>query len=84
MNVERVVMEAVAAACRIDAAALERGTPMSDLEADSLTFVAILARIEAVLELELGGEETLRLLGTHDVGELIDAVAGMVSREREA
>jgi len=83
VNVERVVAGAVAAACRIDAAALGRDTRMSDLEMDSLSFVSILARIEAELELELGADDTLRLLATQDVGELVAAVSGMVSLERD-
>jgi len=63
------VLDLIAETCGLERAELSAATPVAEA-LDSLTFVAIVARIEAVFDVLLGGDETSELLSARDVGEL--------------
>lgn len=68
------LVESIAAACRVDPETIGRATRLADLQLDSLTFVSVLAGIEAACGVEFDTEVTLRCLAAHDVGDLLDIV----------
>ena len=68
-RIEARVLDLIAETCGLERAELSAATPVAEA-LDSLTFVAIVARIEAVFDVLLGGDETSELLSARDVGEL--------------
>ena len=62
----------------LDRGAIDRSTRLRDLDVDSLTLVAVLARIEASCGAEFTADDTLALFDARDVGAIIRAVEGRV------
>ncbi len=76
-RIEARVLELIAETCGLDRAELSAATPLAEA-LDSLTLVAVVARIEAVFDVLLGSDETSELLSARDVGELGRLLARMV------
>jgi acyl carrier protein len=68
-RIEARVLELIAETCGLERPELSAAIPLAEA-LDSLTFVAVIARIEAVFDVLLGGDETSELLSARDVGEL--------------
>jgi acyl carrier protein len=68
-RIEARVLELIAETCGLERAELSAATPLAEA-LDSLTFVAVVARIEAVFDVLLGGDDTSELLAARDVAEL--------------
>lgn len=82
-GIEALVVHTLALACRVDRASIRRTTRLHDLDADSLTLVAVLARIEASYGIELTADDTLSLFEARDVAALIGALERLIrSHER--
>lgn len=58
-------------------------TPLAEA-LDSLTLVAVIARIEAAFDIVLGGDETIELFAARDVGELARLVVRKIELARES
>lgn len=80
LGIERQVVRAVAEACRSASGTVGPRSRLADLAMDSLTLVAVLARMEAVFGVDFGVDETLEALGAEDVAGLAAAVARAVGR----
>jgi len=81
--IETRVLDLIAETCGLVRSELALTTPLAET-LDSLTLVALVARIEAVFDLVLGGDETFELLAARDVGELGRLVARKVELARES
>jgi acyl carrier protein len=81
-TIEQLVTGALAAACRLEPARVERSTSLLDLGVDSLTLMAVLSQIEALFAVELLPDDTLALLGAADVGALVAALERCIARAR--
>jgi acyl carrier protein len=71
--VEALVFDVVAELCRLDRSTLGRATPLLDAHFDSLTLIAVVARIELVCGASFEGEEA-SLLAAKTLGELASAI----------
>jgi acyl carrier protein len=81
-DVRDLVLTALALACRADRATLRGSTRLHDLAVDSLTLVAVLARIEASCSVELTADDMLALFAARDVAAFIRAVEDLVAHAR--
>jgi acyl carrier protein len=81
-GIATLVMDTLALACRVERTSIHPVTRLHDLDADSLTLVAVLARIEASCRVELTADDTLALFEARDVAALIAALERMI-RSRE-
>jgi acyl carrier protein len=79
MDIPELVLTALALACHVDREAIDRTTLLRDLEADSLTLVAVLARIEASCGVEFAADDMLALFDARDIATLIRAVENRVA-----
>jgi hypothetical protein len=79
-DVPELVLGALALACRVEPRAIGRSTRMHDLDVDSLTLVAVLARIEACCGAEFAADDVLALLEARDVGAFIGAIQARLAR----
>ncbi|HEU4619128.1 MAG TPA: acyl carrier protein [Gammaproteobacteria bacterium] len=79
-RIAELVVQALALACGVEAGSLAAATGIGELALDSLTLVAVLARIEASFDVELTGDEMLALFEPRTVGELVAHVEALVSR----
>jgi acyl carrier protein len=77
-SLERIVIDAIGAACRIEAAALSPSTPLVELGLDSLTLVVAVGQIEAACGATFDAGAVAELVGARDVGGLVAAVARML------
>jgi acyl carrier protein len=80
-SVEARVLGLIAETCGLLGAELSPTRPLSEA-LDSLTLVAVVARIEAAFDVVLAGDETLELLGARDVAELGRLIAHKVEHSR--
>jgi acyl carrier protein len=80
---ERLVIAAVADACRLDPVAIGPATPLLDLHLDSLTLVAVLTSIELECGCRFAPNDIAKLLCAKDVASLAAAVAARL-RENAA
>jgi acyl carrier protein len=80
-RVERRVLEIIAETCGFERGELSLATPLPEA-LDSLTLVAVVARIEAVFDLMLAGDEPSDLLAAPDVGALARLIARKVDQAR--
>jgi acyl carrier protein len=81
--IEARVLELIAETCGLVRCELALTTPLAEA-LDSLTLVAVVARLEAAFGIELGGEETIELLAARDVGELGRLLARKLELARES
>jgi acyl carrier protein len=81
---ERLVLDTVAATTQLDRAALDARTPLLEAHLDSLTLLAVLARIEAAGGVVFADEELLEWLGAVDLGALAAHVARKVAAARSS
>jgi len=75
------VCSTIALAC--NRSAVEPQARLLDLNMDSLTFVSVLAQIEAVYDVELDPDERLELLTAVQVSELIGRLQHIVRRSSQ-
>ena len=80
-SVEARVLGLIAETCGLLGAELSPTTPLPEA-LDSLTLVAVVARIEAAFDIVLAGDETIELLGARDVAELGRLIARRVEHSR--
>ena len=74
-SLERLVVEAIGAACRIEPAAIARSTPLLDMNMDSLTLVTVLGLIEVAYGFNFDADDIVQMLRARDVAELCAVVA---------
>jgi acyl carrier protein len=79
--IETRVLELIAETCGLECGELSPATPLPEA-LDSLTLVAVVARVEAVFAVLLEGDETGELLAARDVGELGRLIARKVELAR--
>ena len=82
-SVETRVLELIAETCGLECGELPPATPLA-AALDSLTLVAVVARIEATFDVVLEGNETSELVAARDVGELGRLIARKVEHARES
>lgn len=70
----------IALACNADANSISPATKMMDLNIDSLTFVSILAQVEAVFEIEILPDDIIDLLEADCVDDVLASIASMTGR----
>jgi acyl carrier protein len=80
-SVETRVLALIAETSGLLDSELSPATPLSEA-LDSLTLVAVLARVEAAFDIVLESEETIELFAARDVAELGRLIAGKVQRSR--
>ncbi len=80
---EARVLELIAETCALVRGELALTTPLAEA-LDSLTLVAVVARVEAAFDLVLGGDETLELFAARDVGELGRLLTRKIELARES
>ncbi len=80
MAVEKRVLELVAETCGLKCSELSTATALPEA-LDSLTLVAVVARIEAVFAIALASDE-IELFSARDVGELVALIARKVEQTR--
>lgn len=78
------VFEAVAEAGGLERAALTAGTPLLEANVDSLTLIAIIARLELVLEVRFDDDESAALIEARDLHELCAVVVHKVGAKSES
>jgi acyl carrier protein len=78
-DIAAFVATTLALACRIEPQRVDRRTRLADLDLDSLTFVSILSRVEAVLGVTFSADETLAVLDAPDVDALVTAIERKVA-----
>jgi acyl carrier protein len=81
-SVEQRVLELVAETCGLKCSELSPATPLTEA-LDSLTLVAVVARIEAVFDVVLAGDAT-ELFSARDVSELGKLLARKIEHARES
>ena len=77
-QIDRFVLKAVADAAAVDVTLLRQSTPLLDAQMDSLTLVAIVARVEAAYGAAFDPDELAEILRARSVGELAVIVARKV------
>jgi acyl carrier protein len=77
-RISRVVREAIAACCALDAASLRDSTPLVEANMDSLTMVTVVCQVEIELGMAFTPDELAEIVRARDVGELESAVARKV------
>lgn len=82
-DIAELVFEAVAEAGGLERGALTARTPLLEANVDSLTLIAIIARLELVLEVRFGEEESAALIEARDLRELCAIVALKVCAKRD-
>jgi acyl carrier protein len=78
-ELSELVLTTLALACRVERTAIGRSTRLRDLDVDSLTLVAVLARIEAACGAELAAEDMLTLFEACDVGAFVQGVEALLA-----
>jgi hypothetical protein len=78
--IERLLLDALATAARLDGRTLRRDTPLLAAGVDSLTFLAALTQIELACGLSFDDDELLELLRAADVR----ALAALIVSKLEA
>lgn len=73
-SIERLVIDAIGAACRVEPTAITGSTQLLDMYMDSLTLVAVLSRIEVAYGFTLDADDIVVMLQARDVAELCAAV----------
>nr|MBO2514095.1 hypothetical protein [Gammaproteobacteria bacterium] len=80
-----VLCELMARACNRTPSSVSLDTRLLDLDLDSLTFVAVLAQVEALYEIEIGASEMAGLLEASSMNDLCIGLERLVSEsERRA
>ena len=80
LGLSEFVCSTIAQACNRPSYSVSLEANMLELNMDSLTLVSVLAQVEAVYEVELTPDETLRLIEASRVSELIDQLEQIVSQ----
>ncbi len=78
-EVQRAVLEAVAATCRIAVGRLDASVCIDDLGLDSMALTAVITRLEIRYELSLQADEIVRLLQSKRIAELAAHFAAMLA-----
>lgn len=73
-DIAAFVVRTLALVCRIEPQTVHGRTRLADLDLDSLTFVSILSRVEAVLGVTFSADDTLAVLDAPDVDALVAAI----------
>jgi len=76
--VETLVLDAVAAAARIERCSLGPRTALLDANLDSLTLIAVVTRVELACGVDFASDEVAALLGARDLGELCERIVSKV------
>jgi hypothetical protein len=79
---ESLVLDVVAAVCRIDRCVLTASTSLIEVDLDSLTLSAVLVQVELACNLVLSGAVAAELLGARDFRELCSVIAREVRAAR--
>lgn len=66
-----LVCSYLASACNVERSEVRLDTKMLDLNMDSLTFVAVLAQVEAVYQIQMTPESILELLTASSIRDLV-------------
>ena len=74
-EIDRFVLETVADAAAVEASSLRQSTALLETFMDSLTLVAIVARIEATYGTPFDADELAEVLRAHRVGDIAAIVA---------
>lgn len=83
-SVEDAVRSAIAATCQVNVEDVRSEVSIEDLGLGSMGLVAVMARVEAIYDLEFSSDENVSLLQARAVGEFSALVRKMIeAKERE-
>jgi acyl carrier protein len=74
------VCDALALVCNRDPCDISMDTPLLDLDVDSLTMVLVLAQVETAYAIEVTPDDTISVLRTVTVSDLVQQVGVLVTR----
>jgi len=73
------VRSTIGQACNCPVESVAPSTPLVTLSLDSLTFVSLVAQVEAIYGVEVTSEETLSLMECGRVSDLVDRLQELIA-----